>query len=128
MTNATANQVIGNTDVEYEVKLTIVGDGSGEATAVLVNATTGDMGTTNRLVGLKAICTGCTAVLYWKASSNVVITGLPQDKDVSWCLDDQFRGIPNNAGAGKTGDVVITTTGLGAGDTVTVIMTVRKVP
>ena len=37
-----------------------------------------------------------------------------------------FSGIPNNAGAGKTGDIAFTTVGAGSGDTYNIIMQVKK--
>jgi hypothetical protein len=37
-----------------------------------------------------------------------------------------FSGIPNNAGTGKTGDVLFTTAGHSSGDTYFVVMTMVK--
>ena len=37
-----------------------------------------------------------------------------------------FGGLTNNAGTGKTGDIVFTTVGHSSGDTYTVIMYMRK--
>ena len=37
-----------------------------------------------------------------------------------------FSGIPNNAGGGKTGDIVFTTTGAASGDAYSIVMTLNK--
>jgi hypothetical protein len=51
--------------------------------------------------------------------------GIPQDKDVCQKFS-KVGGLINNAGTGKTGDLVITTAGLGAGDTVELVVYVKK--
>lgn len=118
MPNTVGRQLQLNGSRNYVTKFTIVGDGSGEETGLRINTTTGDLGTDDKLMRVWGVCTGCTAQLLWDATTDLFVMGLPSDKDVS--LD--FRpvgGLVNNAGAGKTGDLLITTAGLGAGDTVT---------
>ena len=37
-----------------------------------------------------------------------------------------FGGLPNNAGSGKTGDILFTTVGHSSADTYTIILSMRK--
>jgi len=51
-----------------------------------------------------------TADLFWEATANVVLLHLYGGNDSDLCFDDKFiTGIPNNAGAGITGNVLLTT-------------------
>ena len=72
---------------------------------------------------------GVDVELQWKATANVLIFDFPRN----WTEQYDFSafGIPNNAGAGKNGDIVAlsqanATTPLAAGDTYTFILTVTK--
>lgn len=63
--------------------------------------------------------------LLWKASTNVVAFSLPYaGNHANFCFRD-IGGLPNQGAAGKTGDIVITTTGLVSGDTLSLILEVR---
>jgi hypothetical protein len=77
------------------------------------------------LAKLVYVGVGVGVKLEWKANANVLIFDLP----VNWTEEydfTAFSGIPNNAGAGKTGDIVATTVAPTAGDTYTFIFTVNK--
>ncbi|RMH21709.1 MAG: hypothetical protein D6698_02320 [Gammaproteobacteria bacterium] len=69
---------------------------------------------------------GFSGVLEWDATTDVPFLVL-QDSD---CCFMDFRGIggiPNNAGAGKTGDLTLTTTGFtAAGDAGTITLKCKK--
>ena len=62
--------------------------------------------------------------LLWDATSNVPLLNLPQDWEDT--IDFSDFGIPNNSGAGKTGDIVVTTVNATAGDTYLLVITVTK--
>jgi hypothetical protein len=49
-----------------------------------------------------------TAELFWDATTDVTILNVFGSNDADMCFSD-FGGIPNNAGAGVTGDVLLTT-------------------
>jgi hypothetical protein len=82
-------------------------------------------------------CSGCTiekifattqgmAVdILWDATTDVLAITIPQDQvvdmDLSCC-----GGLINNAGTGKTGDIMFTTIGHAAGDRYTIILTLNK--
>lgn len=125
MANTVARQVLINGSRNYVIKFTVVGDGSGEASAVLINATSGDCGTDNKIMSIKGICTGCTGQILFDATTDLFAIGLPQDKDIH--LDfKKVGGLINDAGTGKTGDLLFTSSGLGSGDTVTLVITIKK--
>lgn len=69
---------------------------------------------------------GFTGVLEWDATADVPFLAVPDSSEFEFdgC---EFAGITNNAGAGVTGDITITTTGLGtAGDAGHLTFWVRK--
>jgi len=109
--------VVGNTDV---VTSTMVDVSSLSVDPVSRRACTGAV-----LAKLVYVGVGVGVKLEWDATANVLIFDLP----VNWTEEydfTAFTGIPNNAGAGKTGDIVATTVAPTAGDTYTFIFTVNK--
>jgi len=81
--------------------------------------------TDNKIWTIDYVLNGFSATLYWDATTDVQALAIPTDhphkNDFSW-----FGGLVNNAGSGKTGDILITTKGLTAGDTGTIILEVKK--
>lgn len=68
---------------------------------------------------------GCTVELQWAASTPLMIITIPQNNN--YFMDySMFGGIPNNSGAGKTGDITFTTKDVNAGDTYSIVMEVIK--
>tara|TARA_R110002072_G_scaffold6896_2_gene38834 strand:- start:14 stop:427 length:414 start_codon:yes stop_codon:yes gene_type:complete len=67
---------------------------------------------------------GVAVKLEWDATANVLLFDFP----ANWTEQYDFIdfGIPNNAGAGKTGDIVATSLPTAAGNTYTMILTVQK--
>ncbi len=127
MTNAIARQVLVNGSKKYIVKYTIVGDGSGEETASLVNAVSGDMGVNNKITEVHANLTGFSGQLMFDATTDVYACQIAADADVH--LDfTKVGGLINNAGTGKTGDILLKTIGLGSGDAGTIVLCVTKKP
>jgi len=109
--------VVGNTDV---VTSTMVDVSSLSVDPVSRRPCTGAV-----LAKLVYVGVGVGVKLEWDATANVLIFDLP----VNWTEEydfSAFTGIPNNAGAGKTGDIVATTVAPTAGDTYTFIFTVNK--
>lgn len=82
-------------------------------------------------------CTGCKlnrvwaqthgleVLMSWDATTPLMIITLPQN--TNYFMDySMFGGIPNNSGAGKTGDITFTTLDVAAGDTYSIVMEVIK--
>lgn len=124
MANIVLTQVLLDNSHQYVAKLTIVGDGSGEETLTLMNYVSGDMGTNNILDSIISCLSGFSASVWWDATTDVMVCQLPSDSQVN--LNFYGLGIRNNAGAGKTGDLKITTSGLGSGDSGYVVFKVNK--
>jgi hypothetical protein len=61
----------------------------------------------------------------WDATTDVLCESVPADVLYKMCYDE-FGGLPNNAGAGKTGDVLFSTVGAAAGDRYTIIIEAIK--
>jgi hypothetical protein len=59
--------------------------------------------------------------ILWDATTDVICETVPADQ--MYCMSyADFGGISNNAGDGKTGDVLFTTVGASAGDRYTIIL------
>ena len=56
------------------------------------------------------------------------LLGIPVGLKSNWSdqLDFTPTGIPNSGGAGKTGDILVTTSNAGSGDTYLLILTLTK--
>ena len=63
--------------------------------------------------------------ILWDATTDVFAWMLPQNSNYLMDLSS-FGGIPNNAGAGVTGDVLFTTLDASSGDTYTVVLEMVK--
>lgn len=104
----------------------IEGDGSGEESATSLIDISTLKGAPSR-VKIRAVdgkLTGFSASLLWDATTDELAAEVPAG--TSFLDTDMYGGIINNAGAGVTGDINITTVGLGAGDNGVIILEVRK--
>lgn len=102
------------------VNIHIDGDAGGDlSAATLIDASSYSPPFTD--CAIKAVhsnLNGFTAELLWDATADVHAISLA-DYEATYGhseLMGRHGGIPNNAGAGKTGDINITTVGLGAND------------
>lgn len=96
------------------VKYNIKGD-SKTATelvnAVLFDASAYGTKTDNKLFDIMYDLGGFTADLFWDATANVPLLTLAKDREEETCFI-KMGGLRNNGGTGRTGDILITTTGL----------------
>jgi len=108
--------------------INIVGDASGEETnTVLVDrsAFTPTDGTELVVEKIEGLLANFTATLSFDATTDLVFARLPAD----WfCLDWTCAGgvSSNKSGAGANGDILLTTSSLGAGDAATFTLFMRK--
>lgn len=131
MANTFSLQTIHDGKRNLVVQLDIVGDGSGEESATLfidISTYASDprrgAPTGCKIEKIKATLEGFAAKLLWDATTDVEAFLLGQTP-----TDMRFThggGLVNNAGSGKTGDIRITTVGLGSGDQGTIILYLRK--
>lgn len=62
--------------------------------------------------------------LEWDANTDVLAYALPSSGNSENFCFERFGGLPNTASTGRTGDITLTTTGLVAGDAITLIIDV----
>jgi len=79
------------------------------------------------LVSIKAVVNATSAArveLQFDATTDILAMALPAESDIDFNFKD-IGGLKNPAGTGITGDITLTTTGLGAGDNIIIILEVR---
>ena len=131
MADALTSQTIQDGGRTAILKFTNVSDGTGQSAAVLVDVDslsadphTGKACTGVTLQTITFSNIGMGVELLWDATANVPLLNLPQDWEDT--IDFSAFGIPNNAGGGKTGDILVTTVGATAGDTYLLVITLTK--
>ena len=116
----------GSRNLIVHVHLDSDGAAGDVANTVIVDASSYSPAFTDaKLVHIHSNIVGFTAELLWDATANIHAWSCPdyeQDKDFA-----HIGGLQNTAGAGKTGDLLITTTGFStAGDTGHIILEFKK--
>lgn len=130
MADAVTTQTLFQGDKVLVMKFTNVSDGTGETNVVKVNVSSltpyqGMSCVAVQIDRIYAMTSGMEVKLNWEATSPQVIVTIPSNVTFTQDYDD-FGGIDNNAGAGKTGNVTFTTTNATAGDMYTIILKMRK--
>jgi hypothetical protein len=127
MADAVSTQVILDGERLYIAKFTNVSDGTGEAAVTKVDVSTLARNSFNlacngvKLNKIWAQTDGMGVTILWEADTDVVCETVPQNVMYTASYND-FGGISNNAGTGKTGDVAFTTVGATSGDRYTLIL------
>lgn len=67
---------------------------------------------------------GARIKLLWDATTDVLAMDIPTATNATKANFRRCGGLLNQGGSGKTGDILLTTTGLEAGDALTIILTV----
>ena len=131
MANTITTTTILDTQDRTIVKLDISGDGSGQET----NTTIYDPADyTNSTVYTKLIrvwqswsdLLGGTVRLNWDATAIKVLLSFSGGDSINFLDFSSFGGIINNGGAGQTGKILLTTTGLTATSVLTLILDIGK--
>jgi hypothetical protein len=131
MADAVATQTIIDGSKTAVLKFTNVSDGSGESDVVKVDVSA----LSNNSLG--QACTGATIEKIWWQCIGMKVQVLFDATSNLFCIElgenqsghhdySSFGGLPNNAGSGKTGDIVFTTVGHTSADSYTIIMQVKK--
>jgi len=110
------------------IQIDIIGDASGEETdTVIIDASDLSGAPTDyKIRAIQWALIGMSAELNWDATANVHAFSLPAGSD-GLRFSDTGTHLQNNAGAGKTGDLLITTAGLAdAGSNGTIIIELQK--
>lgn len=133
MANTITNSTIVASRAKIVKYITIASDGSEETDLVIYDSSA--IATTLGIADptdctLLEVCVSVSAAatarafLEWDATTDVLALDLPATRQSCWKFC-HFGGLPNQGAAGKTGDITLTTTGLEAGDAITLILVVR---
>ena len=109
MADAVTVQTLYDGPGEYIVKLTNVSDGTGESAVTKI--TVASLSAPCSELAIKKITfstAGMGVDLLWGATANVLIWHIPPDFAEELCFDGSSQ-LVNNAGAGKTGNLLLTT-------------------
>ncbi len=113
------------------IQLTNTSDGTGESAVKKVDVSAlsansaGQACTGVRLARIVYSTFGMSVKLLWDASTDTICWDLNADYTTDEDFTD-FGGIRNTAGSGKTGDIMLTTTGHSSGDSYVIVLTVYK--
>jgi hypothetical protein len=127
MADAVASQTILDGERLFIAKFTNISDGTGETGVVKIDVSTlnpsfsGNACNGVKINKIYATTFGMEVRILWDATTDVLAWMLPTNSNYLMDLSS-FGGIPNNAGAGKTGDVLFTTTNAAAGDMYTIVL------
>lgn len=128
MADAVATQTMLAGERKLVMKFTNISDGTGEAAVVKVDMSAiSSVYSEVKIDKITYATVGMSVRILWDATADVMAWEIPADEsgEVDFC---KIGGLTNNAGAGKTGDILFTTLNAGAGDSYTVIlhMTMRE--
>ena len=127
MADAVTSQTILDGERLFIAKFTNISDGTGETAVVKIDVSTLAPNSFNlacngvKLNKIYATTHGMEVRILWDASTDVFAWQIPQNTNYLMDLSS-FGGIPNNAGAGVTGDVLFTTSDASSGDMYTIVL------
>lgn len=130
MADAVTSQTLIDQDRVAIMKFTNISDGTGESAVLKVDvsalsAPAGKVCSGVSIVRIYASTEGMGVDVLWDATTDVIAMTLGPDQFYEYGFDD-FGGIWNNSGAGKTGDIRFTTIGASSGDRYTIILYMTK--
>ena len=132
MADAITSQTIIDGERNCVMKFTNVSDGTGESAVAKVDVSAlasnaaGVACSEVRVMRISHAVVGMSVQLFFDATSNVLLAELAESSNGHMEFQD-FGGIPNNAGSGKTGDILFTTKGHSSGDTYSIVLEMVKV-
>lgn len=131
MADAVTSQTILDGERLFIAKYTNLSDGTGETGVVKVDVSTLNPNSFGlacngvKINKIYATTHGLQVRVLWDATTDVFAWVIPQNSN--YLMDfSSFGGIPNNAGAGVTGDILFTTQDASAGDSYTVVLECLK--
>jgi len=131
MADAVTSQIILDGERLFIGKYTNISDSTGESGVVKIDVSALNASAAgNACNGVKinkiwAQTYGMGVDILWDASTDLICETIPENQ--FFLMDySEFGGLPNNAGSGKTGDVLFTTVGAAAGDRYTIIIEAIK--
>ena len=130
MADTVATQILFQGDKQVIMKFTDASDGTGETNVVKVNVSTlasyqGKPCVAVQIDKIYMMTQGMEVRMLWEATANVTILTVPQNVVQTFDFDT-FGGLDNNAGTGKTGNILFSTLNASAGDSYSIILVMRK--
>ena len=132
MADAVTSQTIQDGERNCIMKFTNVSDGTVESAVAKVDVSAlasnseGKSCSEVKVMRVSHAIVGMSVQLFLDATSNVLLMELAESSNGHMDFKD-FSGIPNNAGSGKTGDILFTTKGHSSGDTYSIVLEMHKV-
>lgn len=131
MADAVTSQIILDGERLFIGKFTNISDSGGETGVVKIDVSAlSPSASGNACNGVKinkiwAQTYGMGVDILWDATTDLICETIPENQ--FYLMDySSFGGLPNNAGTGKTGDVLFSTVGAAAGDRYTIIIEAIK--
>jgi hypothetical protein len=131
MADAVTSQTLLDGERLAIMKFTNISDGTGETAVTKVNVSTltasnsGKACTGVTVTKITSVCHGLEVRMYWDATTDVPFflstINTNYQNDFS-----EIGGITNNAGTGKNGNIVFSTSDQSSGDTYTVVLEMVK--
>lgn len=131
MADAVTSQTILDGERLFIGKYTNISDGTGETAVVKIDVSTLNPNSFGlacngvKINKIYATTHGMEVRILWDATTDVFAWMIPQN--TNYLMDfSSFGGIPNNAGAGVTGDLMFTTADASSGDMYTIVLECLK--
>ena len=132
MADAVTSTTLSDSDRSAVIQLTNTSDGTGEAavnkvdvSGLATRTSDGKACTGVRLAKIVYSTFGMSVKLLWDATTNTICWDLNADYTTAEDFSE-FGGIRNTSGSGKTGDILLTTTGHTSGDSYVIVLTLFK--
>ena len=131
MADAVASQTLIDGERVAIMKFTNLSDGTGESKVIKVNASALGASASGlacngvTITKIHASTHGMEVQIYWDATTDVFCWGVPQNSQYTWDWE-KIGGLTNNAGAGKTGNVLFSTADATSGDFYTIVLEMVK--
>lgn len=127
MADAVTSQTILDGERLFIGKFTNISDGTGETGVVKIDVSTLSPNASGlacngvKINKIWAQTYGMGVDILWDADTDLICETIPENQ--FYLMDySSFGGLPNNAGTGKTGDVLFTTVGAASGDRYTIVI------
>lgn len=124
MPDSVTTQTILDGSRKVVMKFTNVSDGTGEAAVTKVDlAALTPIPDGIKISGVRYTCDGMMVQMLWEATADVLAYTLGGEGEIDF---RPVGGLINNAGTGKTGNILFTTSGHTAGDSYSIILEMDK--
>ena len=131
MADSPTSQTLVDNQTTAVMLFTNVSDGTGESLVTKVNVANlavNALGQACTGVSVQKIHTACHGMefrLFWDATTDVIFFASAQNNQFTFDFTS-FGGLRNNSGAGKTGNILLSTFDQSLGDTYTLVLEMTK--